>query len=76
METPAQRHLDSKGEYLWLPFQNESPAMTKTQRGIIDYIEYINNDEELRIVDYKKSKNDNDLESLYFYANLLGDFSK
>ena len=48
--------------------------MTDKQRGIIDCLEFINCDEELRLVDYKKNKSRTDLESLCFYAILLGDF--
>ena len=58
----------------WKPLQTEFAVMTKKQRGIIDSIEFINNNGELRILDYKKNKHPNDRELLYFYANLLEDF--
>ncbi len=48
--------------------------MTEKQRGIIDCLEFTNSDEELRLIDYKKNKNETDLETLYFYAILLEEF--
>jgi len=69
-----QRFSESEGKYPWLPFQIEFSAMTEKQRGIIDCIEFINNDEDLRIIDYKKNEHETDVESLYFYVALLEDF--
>ncbi|MHA1738978.1 MAG: PD-(D/E)XK nuclease family protein [Candidatus Heimdallarchaeota archaeon] len=69
-----QRYIECDGKYPWTPFQNEFSAMTEKQRGIIDCIEFCNNDEELRIIDYKKNEHETDMESLYFYAILLEDF--
>jgi len=68
------RYQKSIGEFSWTPLWTELSIMSKTQRGIIDCIELINNDEELRIIDYKKNKYKNDLKSLYFYALLLEDY--
>ena len=68
------RYQKSIGEFSWTPLWTELSIMSKTQRGIIDCIELTNNDEELRIIDYKKNKHKNDLESLYFYALLLEDY--
>jgi len=69
-----QRYLECDGKYPWMPFQTELSAMSEKQRGIIDCLEFINNDEEIRLIDYKKNKNGTDFESLYFYANLFDDF--
>ena len=69
-----QRYKESLENYSWYPLVTEFNIMNKSQRGIIDCVEFINNDEELRIIDYKKNKHKNDLESLYFYAFLLDDY--
>ncbi len=69
-----QRFQESEGRFSWFPFQTELSAMTEKQRGIIDCLEFINNDEEIRLIDYKKNKNRTDFESLYFYAILFDDF--
>ncbi|MHA1187845.1 MAG: PD-(D/E)XK nuclease family protein [Candidatus Heimdallarchaeota archaeon] len=69
-----QRYLECDGKYPWMPFQIEFSAMTEKQRGIIDCIEFCNNDEELLIIDYKKNEHETDIESLYFYVILLENF--
>ena len=69
-----QRYKENIGKYPWQPLVTEFNIMIESQRGIIDSIDFINNDEELRLIDYKTEKQKGDLEALYFYAILLDDF--
>ncbi len=69
-----QRYITCRGTYYWKPLYTELALMTKKQRGIVDCLEIINENGDLRLIDYKKSQNSMDFEALQFYALLVEEF--